>query len=431
LKGNWSLDESIKLRFDFGTASLVKPTRLKIGMFQKVVSKIKLSSIEFRRYALYYSQENYFSSGKYEFLHFESIDIDNLNSLFCEYVRSDEDLIAEYNNGKRVQEAESAEHLLKKYIRHLSSQSFSVLFAMLLQVSISDLWIESLKGMFNQEKATELKNISSVFNKLITNHPEYLTPGHAIKQLQEFDKFKDTFIEASTNVSLVISQIKIAEMWIPTRYLNKTFTDLISLGPNISDREQIICTILKPFEADFEKNLLQEWKESKLLIGKQEILEQNFEASRLRLYAPAITGFLTVLDFVLLGVADSIGLKKNYRKTNTKMIQEILTFIENEIINSMYLNNFMPGEEILVGKGFYVFQIETMLQYIKDAIYDDTSKHADRKSFLNRHGILHGRYSDYQTEINAKKVILLIDDLIRLHQIFLKKTGENVDEEKV
>lgn len=417
------MDESIKLSFGFGIASLVKPTRLRIGMFQKVVSKIKLSSIEFRRYVLYYAQENYFSSGKYEFVHFESIDIDDLNSLFCEYVQSDEKLIAEYNKGQTVQEAEAAEHLLKKYIRELSTKSFSVLLAMLLQVSISDLWIESLKGMFNQEKATELKNISSVFNKLTRNHPEYLTPHDAIKQLQEFDKFKDTFIEASTNVSLVISQIKLAEMWIPTRYLNKTFTDLIALGPNISDREQIIGTILKPFEPDFEKNLLQEWKESELLIGKEEILEQNFEANRLRLYAPAIASFLTVLDFVLLGVADSVGLKKNYRKTNTKMIQEILTFIENEIMNTMYLDEFMPGEEILVGRGFYVFQIEAMLQYIKDAVYDDTSKHTDRKSFLNRHGILHGRYSDYQTEINAKKIILLIDDLIRLHQMFLKKAG--------
>jgi hypothetical protein len=211
-------------------------------------------------------------------------------------------------------------------------------------------------------------------------------------------------------------------MWIPTRYHN-TFTDLISLGPNISDREQIISTILKPFEPDFDKNLLREWKESELLIGKQEILEQTFEANRMRLYAPSITSFLTVLDFVLLGIADSIGLKKTYRKTNTKMIQEILTFIENQIINNMYSTDFMPGEEILVGRGFYVFQIETMLQYIKDAVYDDTSKHTNRKSFLNRHGILHGRYSDYQTEVNAKKIILLIDDLIRLHEMFLKKAA--------
>lgn len=372
---------------------------------------------------LYYAQDNYFSSGKYEFAHFESIDIESLNNLFAEYVRSDENLIAGYNNGQTVEEAEAAEHLLKKYIKELSTKSFSVLLAMLLQVSISDLWIESLKGQFDQEKAHNLDNISSVFNKLTTNHPEYLAPSHAIKQLQDFDKFKNTFIEASTNVSLVMSQIKLAEMWIPTRYLNKTFTDLISLGPNISDKEQIIGTIFEPFELDFDNTLLQEWKESEVLIGKQEILEQNFEANRLRLYAPAIAGFLTVLDFVLLGVADSIGLKKNYRKTNTKMIQEILTFIEKEIINTMYLNDFMPGEDILVGRGFYVFQIEAMLQYTKDAVYDDTSKHTDRKSFLNRHGILHGRYSDYQTEVNAKKIILLIDDLIRLHQKFLRKAA--------
>lgn len=411
------MDKQINVVVDFGTIPLIKPTQLAIGVHQKLQSKINLSSVIFKKYVLYYAQANYFSPNKHDFTHFKTINLEDLDRLFLEYVKSDDQLIREYNRLQEVKDANSAELLLKKYFAVSADRLGSSLFGILFQTSVSGLWIESLKGGFDEKKAQEVATLSSAFNQLVKTNPEYFTNvDSAAKQLQEFDEYKDVFIQACKNVSLCIEKVKLAEIWIPTRYLSVTFHDLIMLGKNVSDKEHIITSVFKHFEPDFGKALYYDWQKSNLFSEKNDVLKQAFEALRLQLYAPAITCFLTIVDFIALEIADVIDLKKNYRKTNTKMLQEILTFVQRRIIGRMYVSEFMPTDDGVPNKALYVFQIETLLQYIKNIVYEDSDKQSNQEIFFNRHSILHGKHFSYATEINAKKIVLLLDDLILLHR---------------
>lgn len=154
-----------------------------------------------------------------------------------------------------------------------------------------------------------------------------------------------------------------------------------------------------------------------MFIGKQGVLYQAFKAHHVKIYAPAITCFLTILDFVLLEIAGSLNSKDTYRNANRNMLQEIFNFIQERIILNIYVNELLP-ESDKFGKGLYVFQIESLLIYMRDHIFENTERLKDKRDLLNRHGIIHGKskFFSYPNEFNSNKLILLLDELILLYK---------------
>jgi len=61
-------------------------------------------------------------------------------------------------------------------------------------------------------------------------------------------------------------------------------------------------------------------------------------------------------------------------------------------------------------------QLISLAKYLRDVVFEDTTKMQDRKDKINRHGVLHGVFSNYPNATNSTKLILLIDDLNNFFQ---------------
>lgn len=251
--------EFIELEFDSNKLIFTKPSELTMKAYHKLVSKSKLSKHQFRRFALYYAQQNYNSKSKINFLQFENISHDDIGKIFLEYIRSDEKLVLDYNDGQEINNADGAEFLLRKYL-DLSVKSFLFLvLGVFLQISIPNLWIESLKGEFSEENAKLLNNLSSTFSFFAKNYPQHCEIEKDVyKHLLEFDNFKKSYIENSKKFSTIIERVRSAKLWIPYRFLERTFSELTALKINKVTNRKISEIIFKPFKPDFEKVVISD-----------------------------------------------------------------------------------------------------------------------------------------------------------------------------
>ena len=269
----------------------------------------------------------------------------------------------------------------------------------------------------------KLKNLSSSLQKISNENQDIfdLKQDH-INNLVNFENSRGTFIQASKRISYIISEIRNAGLWVPRRFSKEIINEFLSFPNKKISLAEITSTIFKYFDEFLNGKFLSEWKQSPLFIDNFIVLEQAFEAHRKNLYAPSITCFLTILDFIIFEIAKTMELETEARNTNSKVLESICSFIEKDIINATSVSDFTPKEDHIT-YGIEILQIVSLIAYIRDIIFGDTNNLNDISLILSRHGILHGKFFNYPSLVNSRKLILLIDELHQFYKyITVQKT---------
>lgn len=415
-----SINKYIELNSSLGKISLTKPTSWTLGSLKYVTGKHNLPKDEFIKAIVYYSQNNYENNKKFSFDEIKGLDSEEINALFVELINSDKILLCNRNEDQLVNNSNEAHKILTSYIEGIAKKMALHMVALMLSVSISGAWITALNGELNNE-SDNLLALSSCFNNISRDYPidsQHLK--HTIDKLKEFDSSKEKFLFICNRISLLIEKIRSFKMWIPSRYSTILINELIALDPTKLHKEQIETLIFKYTNSDIDKKILQDWKESILFRGREKMIEEGFLAHKQQLFAPSIAFFLTQLDNIIVEIAKFLNIDEGRRNANNEMLGNICDFIQGKIIDNIPISFFTV--DIDLGNQIYLFQLKSLILYLRDITFKDTDKIVDQKDILNRHGVLHGKFLNYPNSINSIKLILLIDDL----NIFFKNLPKHL-----
>ena len=130
----------------------------------------------------------------------------------------------------------------------------------------------------------------------------------------------------------------------------------------------------------------------------EEIISESIEAHFLGLHHISVSGLIPVVEGVGRKLLESKGLSENH-------IKNVFSSLNKHCRNDVIINNIGAVDEI-------VEMLDSFEHFVKNNLYINSSKypHEDK---TNRHGILHGVFSDidYGLPINFYKAIGAIDFL--------------------
>jgi hypothetical protein len=406
------MTEYFKYKIKTKEIILIKPPDWSIATLKKIASKKHLHRNRLIKFIIYYSQKNY--KGKHSIIHFNEIDMldsEIVNELFVSYINSDASILLNCNEKNKVELIDSAFVVIKSYIDNLGNRLGSLFTGVTFVVHLYNSWINSLKGEITNENIKQLDCFSKLILKTYNKYPKHFKGiEFFIKNVRGFIENKEFFYEVFTKVGLIIEKAKKSDIWIPSRYSQRLFEKLLPNDIQSIEKIDIEKMIYDYAKNDIVQKYLNNWLDTELMKKREKILKDAFETHKRKLFAPAICFFLTQLDFVILRISKLLNLDDAARNVNTKMINKIAKYIEDEIISKKYINDLFP-ENGKFDNVIYLFQTKSLAQYLNRITFADTDE-IKNDILLNRHGILHGKFTNYSTENNSKKVILLIDELI-------------------
>jgi len=409
----------IKLTSSLGDITLVKPSKWSLGTYRVLTNKIKSPDDEFIKHVIYCSQTKDDQIYKYSLVLINKLDLTECKSLFLTLVNSDEILLQKCNACHLTKNAMEACNLLKSYIEDIATNLVVHFLAMMLHVSITDSWISALTGNL-EDRHEKLADLSSIFRKVSEANPVHSQNIKGINYLIEFENYKTDFLVVCKRISDLVEKVRSVDIWLPSRYSTIAINELITIEPSKLDKERIEYVIFKSVDLDIDEKIFPEWRKSILFEGREKIIEEAFVAHKSKLFAPAITCFLTQLDHVVLQIAKYLKIDKERRNANYKILEDICSFIERDISYNVPVTMFFNKN---IGDQLYWFQMKSLIQYLRDVVFEDTDKRRDTQDEFNRHGILHGVFSQYPNATNSTKLILLIDDLTNLFQTKIHLVG--------
>ncbi len=394
---------------------LIKPTKWSLGSLEKINAKRGLSNYEFIKYVMYYSQKDTKENNSFTFMEFSKLHSNIIGNLFISYINSDINFLTKYNENKKVNNIESAVLFVNNHIDYFVNDMGFLLVGTYFSTIFFNSWLNSIKGNLTKENLKKLDDCCELVLNTYNSKPEYFEKHDSVIEfVNSFVENKKYFYELFSKVNLIIDKTNKSGIWIPSRYSQKIFDMLLPNDINRIERINIEEMIYDLAEKDINNIYLQSWLEAEIMRDRKKILEEAFETHKKNLFAPAICFFLTQLDFVILQISQLLHLDDNARNVNTKIINKISNYIENEIILDTNLTEFFP-ENCKFDSVIYYFQAKSLSQYLNRITFSDTEK-IENDILLNRHGILHGKFVKYANENNSKKVILLIDELLCFYQ---------------
>ena len=408
------MNRNIEFTSILGKITLTKPKFWVHKQFSKILENLNVDQPNFIKHVLYYSQIDS-NDRNFSLKEISNLDSTEINLIFVKFINADDLLLKDFNKGLKVNNPDEANKILKKYLERTGVDMAFMLSGMFLSVSIAGNWINALQGKLDDESNNTLSTISSIFSKL--SESESRRTNHKIKHildnLKNFNNFKKDYIELCQSINLIIEKVHHSEIWIPSRYSKQIINEFVSLDFSKMEKEKIETLILKHLDSDINSKIFEDWKNSALFKRREDILRQAFKAHCLELFAPSIACFLTQLDFVLLEVAKSLNVDKGSRFASYNMLKRICKFLEEQIMLDKEITSFFPQGNDLTDV-IQIFQTKSFIEYLRDITFADTNELKDHQ--LSRHGILHGKFLNYPSAINSKKLILLIDDLNTLYQ---------------
>lgn len=407
------MNKNIEFTSTLGKITLTKPRFWVLKQFSKILENLNVDQTNFIKRVLYYSQINS-NDRKFSLKEISNLDSTEINLIFVKFINADDLLLKEFNDGLKVDNSDEVNKILRKYIERRGIDMAFMLSGAFLSISITGNWINALQGKLDNESNNTLSTISSIFNKI----SEYSTNSsgrikHILDDLKNFNNFKEDYIGLCQRINRIIERVHRSEIWIPSRYSKQIINEFMSLDFSKIEKQKIETLILKHLDSDINSKIFEDWKNSALFKRREDILRQAFKTHCLELFAPSITCFLTQLDFVILEVAKSLNIDKGRRFANDKMLQRICNYLEEKITLDKEITSFFPQENDLTDV-IQIFQTKSFIEYLRDITFADTNELKDHQ--LSRHGILHGKFLNYPSAINSKKLILLIDDLNTLYQ---------------
>jgi len=302
----------IKLTSSLGKIALAKPSKWSVATLKAVTSKINLPEDEFIKHVIYCSQWSDDKINKYSFDSIGELDSEEFNSLFLNFINSDEALLQESNASRLATTYGEALKILKSHIENTTANLGLHMLGMMLHVSIQRSWLGALEGDA-KARSTNLSDLSSSFRKVAEDYPIYSKNLKELSYLKDFDTYKADFIFLCDRLNMLVEKARSFDMWLPSRYSTMAIKELIAIDPSKLDRQQIEFVIFKSVDADIDEKIFPSWKNSVLFEGREQIIEEAFSAHKSKLFAPSITCFLTQLDHVVLEIARLLKVDKKRR----------------------------------------------------------------------------------------------------------------------
>ena len=204
-----------------------------------------------------------------------------------------------------------------------------------------------------------------------------------------------------------------------TKKISKQFTELNLEKINIDYLPNLIMHLI---DKECINEIKKDVKSNKLMVGRDEIINELFDCFNKGFFYSVINLGLAQIDYLVFeivkGFEEKGSLKNKYTNSNT--IELLLGKIE-EIKNNTVIDKFMPIYEDF-DEGLRIIQFISLTNYLQKHMfkYFDFDKNVTNRKDLNRHAILHGKISSYNTLENSIRVIILIDDLLHIYHYYVE-----------
>jgi hypothetical protein len=142
---------------------------------------------------------------------------------------------------------------------------------------------------------------------------------------------------------------------------------------------------------------------------------EAIEAHYLGLPRAAVLTLIPCVEGIIRNLAKMVGKSIDHR-IDAGSFLDTLTRIQKHYINKVELRDieWVPNElrEVEFYDGFHelIQMVQSIRVFVEHAMYRCTADY-EKSSQLNRHGIVHGLLSDYNTETNFYRLIVLINGL--------------------
>lgn len=142
---------------------------------------------------------------------------------------------------------------------------------------------------------------------------------------------------------------------------------------------------------------------------------EAIEAHYLGLRRASVLTLIPCVEGIIRNLAEMVNMNIN-DKIDAGSFLKTLTKVQKNYINNVELRgiNWVPNElrEVAFFDGFHelIQMVETIRIFVEHAMYKHTAGY-DKSSQLNRHGIVHGLLSEFHSETNFYRLIVLINGL--------------------
>lgn len=142
---------------------------------------------------------------------------------------------------------------------------------------------------------------------------------------------------------------------------------------------------------------------------------EGIEAHCLGLRRASVLTLIPCVEGIIRNLANMVGRNIDDR-VDARNFLETLTRVQKHYINEVELRDidWVPNElrEVEFYDGFHelIQMVQSIRVFVEHAMYQCTANY-EKTSQLNRHGIVHGLLSDYDTETNFYRLIVLINGL--------------------
>lgn len=401
---------------------LYKPTQWGLRTINEIIRKTKINKIDLSRYILYYSQVNYKKEKHINFTFFYELGLKTLQEFFCEYIKSDKDTL-DIQSISSIDNIEAGVELLLKKINTSNRRMASTLILGRISMDISTLWLEAIEGKHNEFNSEKLREEWQRFkNKIIPKLEITDASRDTVENIISFiDNKSEIYLRYAEVISMFINDLRDADLWIPSRFVESVAKDLLELKIENIRSEFLPNLIFELSDEQAIHSIKKTILNNDLFQDRKDIIEKIFLQFESKKYYSVISLGLTQIDYLVYELVKSLGGNIDKGYTNKIVIEELLKYLE-DIKNHTTINKFMPIFEDF-SEGFRIIQFISLTNYLRLRIfrYVDFLNGSANEDELHRHSILHGKTSKYGSYSNSLRIILLLDDLLFIKTFYIDK----------
>lgn len=401
----------------------VKPSDWTSNISIKIKQKFKIKNqADIAKFILYYSQSKYKSKNHISFTIFNELDLNTLELIFCKYLMSDKKLLKE-NNIEIVVNFAGGVDLIKKSCSQYD-ETLAYLFAGIsFNFEFESIWFKVLDGTLTKLNIDYIRSRITLFSQQV--FPQIKKNAHGNKQLETLDHFDkldnpllfDYFLAISNSIAL----FKKKDLWIPSRFVNEIWEKILNLEFDEHSSDALEDMVFAYFQKSTYQELELSWSKHKLLEDKSVIILELFKILNSDMFSSTIIVGLTIFDQLVIKILIEFerASQSNYISFE---ILDVLTRTIEDLKGEMKVTQFFPPYDNF-NDGLKILQLNTLTNFLKKNVYKriDFKNIEDTTNNINRHGILHGKLSNFGTKENALRIIMLIDDLLEFYNNYINK----------
>jgi hypothetical protein len=189
------------------------------------------------------------------------------------------------------------------------------------------------------------------------------------------------------------------------------------MASEIEESKQIEITSLefgrRMYQVDNISAIFTEVYKKNQFIGRYyNLLEESLKAFYLGLYSVAVVAMFPVLEGSIRDIGDKMGIRCS-EKVDIQTFVDIIKKIERRIIDlNVFQGLWVPCDfksaKVHDRNNEQIQMLENLIYFLRDRLYKN-SKEYNRQNNLNRHGIVHGFFDGYNSEVNYYRMITIMN----------------------